>query len=225
MDRCRWSINLQHHPFRVIKTFMRSFSPPIFVVLMLSAMAAGPGFGQSLDHDQTQPIEISADSLEVAQEEQVATFAGNVDAVQGDLVLSADSLMVHYEGRGDTVGLAADTGGTINRIEASGDVILSSPEETAEGDVGVYDVPARLITLNGNVVLTRGENVIRGEQLELDLATGKSRMIGTTASANADETGKTDDRVKALFTPKQRSDDEENDADASAPPIPLAKPR
>jgi len=187
-------------------------------------MAPNPSAGQSLDHDQTLPIEISADSLEVAQEERVATFAGNVDAVQGDLVLSAKTLKVHYEGKGDSVGLAAGTGGAINQIEASGDVILTSPDETAEGDRGVYDVPARLITLRGDVVLTRGENVIRGERLELDLATGKSRMLGTTQSVDANETDTSNSRVKALFTPKQKSEEKDNDADASTPPIPLAKP-
>ena len=188
-------------------------------------MGTVPGAGQSIDHDQTLPIEISADSLEVAQEDRIATFAGNVDAVQGDLVLSADTLKVHYEGKGKTAGLAAGTGGTINQIEASGEVTLSSPEETAEGDVGVYDVPARLITLTGNVVLTRGENVIRGTQLKMDLATGKSRMVGTTATVDATETDKASGRVKALFTPKQKSEDKENDADESAPHVPSAKPK
>ncbi|MGI9493916.1 MAG: lipopolysaccharide transport periplasmic protein LptA [Geminicoccaceae bacterium] len=193
----------------------------------MTLLIAGPFpvAGQSLDHDQTLPIEISADTLEVAQEDRVATFAGNVDAVQGDLVLSADKLKVHYEGKGQSAGLAAGTGGTINQIEASGDVILSSPEETAEGDLGVYDVPARLITLSGNVVLTRGENIIRGTQLKLDLATGKSRMIGTTASTDANETDKASGRVKALFTPKQKPEEKENDADAPTPHIPLAKPK
>ncbi|MGI9449125.1 MAG: LptA/OstA family protein, partial [Geminicoccaceae bacterium] len=60
-------------------------------------MGTVPGAGQSIDRDQTLPIEISADSLEVAQEDRIATFAGNVDAIQGDLVLSADTLKVHYE--------------------------------------------------------------------------------------------------------------------------------
>ncbi len=204
---------------------MRSSPSLLFAVLTLSAIAASPGAGQSLDHDQTLPIEISADSLEVAQEERVATFAGNVDAVQGDLVLSAKTLKVRYEGKGDSIGLAAGTGGTINQIEASGDVILSSPEETAEGDLGVYDVPARLITLTGDVILTRGENVIRGKQLELDLVTGKSRMLGTSKSVVASETNEPSSRVKALFTPQQKSEKKDSDADASTPPIPLAKPR
>ena len=199
----------------------------IAIALCLAAVASlslQDGLAQSADHDKTLPIEISADSLEVAQEEQVATFEGNVDAVQGDLVLSAETLKVRYEGKGSDVGLAAGTGGTINQIEARGGVIISSPKETAEGDVGIYDVPAQLITLMGDVILTRGENVLRGEQLELDLATGKSRMVGTTSTETAEGATTSSGRVKALFTPRQKSSSKENGAEANEPPLPAAKP-
>ncbi|MEM9626400.1 MAG: lipopolysaccharide transport periplasmic protein LptA [Pseudomonadota bacterium] len=190
---------------------------------MLASFAgyASPGAvtatGQSLEHDSSLPIEISADSLEVAQEEQVATFAGNVDAVQGDLVLSADKLEVHYEGKSGGVGIAAGSGGAIRRIDAEGRVIIASPEETAEGDQGTYDVLARTVTLEGKVVLTRGANVIRGERLEMDLASGKSRIVGTETSVAGGTDEPSGERVKALFTPKTREDDGE-------PPVPEARP-
>ena len=173
--------------------------------------------GQSLEHDSSLPIEISADSLEVAQEEQVATFAGNVDAVQGDLVLSADKLEVHYEGKSSGVGIAAGSSGTIRRIDAEGSVIIASPEETAEGDQGTYDVLARVVTLEGKVVLTRGANVIRGERLEMDLASGKSRIVGTETSVAGGGQAASGERVKALFTPKVKEDD-------GKPPVPEARP-
>ena len=167
--------------------------PLTVVIPLLGSIAFGPMSvgAQSLDHDSSQPIEISADSLEVAQEEQIATFAGNVDAVQGDLVLSADKLRVHYEGESRSVGIAAGRGNKISRIDAEGHVIIASPEETAEGERGTYDVPAKLVTLEGQVVLTRGENVIRGERLEMDLVSGKSRMVGdaTTVAEGQDERG------------------------------------
>ncbi|MDH3661518.1 MAG: lipopolysaccharide transport periplasmic protein LptA [Alphaproteobacteria bacterium] len=186
---------------------------------VLIAFGALPASGQSLDHDSSQPIEISADSLEVAQEEKIATFAGNVDAVQGDLVLSADKLMVHYEGESRSVGIAAGSGNTIRRIDAEGHVIIASPEETAEGERGTYDVPAKLVTLEGQVVLTRGQNVIRGERLELDLVSGKSRIVGTEASVAEDEDEVPGERVKALFTPKAKDDR------SKEPPIPEARPQ
>ncbi len=192
--------------------------------LVTVAMTGGQkGHAQSLEHDKTLPIEISADSLEVAQEQQLATFEGNVDAVQGELVLSAQTLKVRYEGTENAGGLAAGSGSSINQIEAVGDVIVTSPAETAEGDVGVYDVPAQMITLTGDVVLTRGENIIRGEQLELDLATGQSRMVGTNESKIADG-GAQPGRVKALFTPRQKDETEASSGDEQQLPIPKARP-
>lgn len=191
------------------------------LIALLGSIALGsaPAGAQSLDHDSRLPIEISADSLEVAQEEQIATFAGNVDAVQGDLVLSADKLLVHYEGKSSGVGISAGRGNAIRRIDAEGHVIIASPEETAEGDFGTYDVPAKLMTLEGEVVLTRGQNVIRGERLELDLVSGKSRMVGaqTSVAEGGEKTG--GGRVKALFTPKSKEDER------GKPPVPEARPQ
>ena len=186
------------------------------MIALISALAFGaavsmvpaPAVSQALQHDSSLPIEISADSLEVLQEEQLATFAGNVDAVQGDLVLSADKLLVHYEGESsDSVGLASGRGNSIRQIDAVGHVIITSPEETAEGDFGTYDVASKFMTLEGDVVLTRGANVIRGERLELDLVSGKSTMVGAdTPVAEADDGQKPESgRVRALFTPNSEN--------------------
>jgi lipopolysaccharide export system protein LptA len=154
---------------------------------------------QSLQqHDTSLPIEITADSLEVVQDRKIATFTGNVDAVQGDLVLSADQLRVHY---GDDANAAPGPPGmgSIRRIEADGNVFLSSPRETAQGDAGVYDVASNRLTLEGAVVLTQEENVIRGQRLEIDLVSGRSQVFAAVPST---EGGTAPQRVRALFTPE-----------------------
>lgn len=76
---------------------------------------------------------------------------------------------------------------------------MSSPNETAQGARGVYDVDNEMIWLSGQVVLTQGDNIIQGEQLELDLATGKSKVL----SAVSDD-GKRE-RVRGLFVPKKEN--------------------
>ena len=142
-------------------------------------------------HNANQPIEITADSLEVQQEKQLAIFRGNVEAVQGDMNLRADVLVVHYRPR-------EDNQNSISLIEVEGNVFLSSPKEMAQGDRGIYDVDAERIELDGSVVLTQGENVIRGDHLELNLATGQSKMA-SVASADGSK-----QRVKALFVPESK---------------------
>lgn len=71
---------------------------------------------------------------------------------------------------------------------------MSSPDETAQGDSGVYDIAKKQIFLTGNVVLTRGENVIRGEKLTLNMATGRSEIQG----------GK--QRVHGIFQPPKKNE-------------------
>ena len=153
---------------------------------------------QVSQHDTSLPIEITADQLEVAQKERVATFTGNVDAVQGELVLSADQLRVFYYGDGQGE-RPAGTSGSIRRIEADGNVFLSSPRETAQGKAGVYDVAGNQLTLEGAVVLTQDENVVRGERLEIDLVSGRSRVLAAVAAAEGAEPAQ---RVRAVFTPE-----------------------
>ncbi|MFQ5785701.1 MAG: lipopolysaccharide transport periplasmic protein LptA [Alphaproteobacteria bacterium] len=165
-----------------------------FIAAFLVFVAAAPAqFTDKLSHDTSLPIEISADSLEVQKNSKVATFSGNVDAVQGDLTIKADQLIVHYRNN--------ETGAkSVSRIEAKGNVFLSSPDQTAQGDHGVYDIDGEAFELVGEVVLTRKENVIRGDRLTLDLATGQSRMESVATEPGGEG------RVKALFVPKSGSE-------------------
>ena len=67
------------------------------VGLLLLSLGADPGRAQAgKGYDTSLPIEITADSLEVQQDEELAIFTGNVDAIQGDLNLRADKLVVYY---------------------------------------------------------------------------------------------------------------------------------
>jgi lipopolysaccharide export system protein LptA len=177
-------------------------------LLLTFCLAAADLDAQGFQQDTSLPIEITADTLEVVQPDRIATFTGNVDAVQGELVLRADELRVFYSGDQQEGG----SSGAIRRIEASGNVFLSSPRQTAEGDVGVYDVASSSVTLDGTVVLTQGENVIRGEHLDIDLATGRAQVVGAGTSAEGAAPG---ERVRAIFTP---ADDAPDAPGAQNPP-------
>jgi lipopolysaccharide export system protein LptA len=173
----------------------------LVAALLLATVPAGAGaLAQTPPQNSDLPIEITADSLEVLQNQKIATFTGNVDAVQGDMVLSADRLRVYYDGDEQNAAPGPAGTGSIRRIEADGNVLMSSPRETAQGEAGVYDVAANQVTLDGAVVLTRGDNVIRGQRLEVDLASGRSRVFAAVPST---EGGTPPQRVRALFTPEK----------------------
>jgi lipopolysaccharide export system protein LptA len=85
----------------------------------------------------------------------------------------------------------------ITKIEAKGDVIITSEDDqTTTSEWALYDLPSQLVTVGGNVVLTQGKNVLKGDRLVIDLKTGESRFenTGNTAAGG---------RIRALFMPKQ----------------------
>ncbi len=150
-----------------------------------------------------EPVEIVSDSLLVEQEKQLATFTGNVDAVQGEMRLRSDKLLVFYDQSNQQQDAPAPAGNdqAIRRIEAMGNVFVTRPGETAKGDRGTYQPATGDITLDGNVVLTRGQNVIRGARLLSNRRTGQSTVFAAEPGAS----GKPDQRVRALFMPASRA--------------------
>jgi lipopolysaccharide export system protein LptA len=153
------------------------------------------GFSQNRD----QPVHIEAATLEVRDKDKVATFSGDVRVKQGDTGLRCKSLVVYYEGEEAVKGasLQAATPGPagqqkIKRLEARGGVIVTQKEQTATGELGVFDMKTNTVTLSGNVVMTQGQNVLRGERLVVDLSSGVSRV----------ESGRNGQgRVQGLFQP------------------------
>ncbi|MBY8976962.1 lipopolysaccharide transport periplasmic protein LptA [Rhodobacteraceae bacterium NNCM2] len=172
------------------------------------AIAEEKGPFGGFKHDSKEPIEITSDTLEVRQAEELAIFTGDVIAGQGTLRLTADKLDVYYteQEEGDAEAAAepapegesaADTG-AIERLVATGNVFLSNGTETAQGQTGTYDVKTGMVTMDGNVVLTQGGNAISGQQLEIDLNTGVGKVFGG---------GQSGSRVKSIFTPASQDKD------------------
>lgn len=159
----------------------------------LTALAPSGPAAAAARFDTSQPFEINADALEVQRNKNRAIFVGNVAARQGDLLLRADRLSVDY-GKGSKV---MEGTPEISQLEARGAVHLVSPTETVHGDWAVYDVPSRIITVGGDVVLTRGENILQGQKLTFNLLTGESRLESATPTASKTPQG----RVRAVFNP------------------------
>ncbi len=116
------------------------------LLLVLQFCLIGYANGQELGLarvDGDDPITIEADSgIEWKQEYSVVTARGNARAVRGDVEVRADSLSAFYRDR---------TGGEaqIWRLEAVGDVRISSLSNSAYGQRGVYDVDKAVFVLSG----------------------------------------------------------------------------
>ena len=167
------------------------------VIFALASMASSFAFAATPSalskRGNNEPIEINADTLEVFQEENRAVFTGHVVAIQGDVRLKSEKMNVFYRNTENK----EDAQNAIKKIDVSGSVFLSTPEETASGNFGTYDVENNKIHLNDNVVLTREKNVLKGNKLTYDMNSGRSVIGG---GAKATQGGKKD-RVRALFLP------------------------
>lgn len=154
----------------------------VWAVTALSAPAAlaqGDTPFAGFQHDASQPIEVAADNLEVRNAENKAIFTGDVDVRQGVVRMQAQYLEVTYRPGGGGAGAAQPGGGAIDRLRASGSVIMTNGEESARADRADYDVAQGTIRLSGDVLLLQGaSNAVRGDELTIDLATGRAIMGG-----------------------------------------------
>jgi lipopolysaccharide export system protein LptA len=137
------------------------------------------GFSQNRD----EPVKIRATALEVREKDNMATFTGDVYVLQGDTEMRCKVLVVSYEkGTGTRTANAAEPGPggdrQINRIEAKGNVVVVQKDQNATGDTATFDMRENTVTLVGNVIVTRGTNVLRGQRLVVDLTSGVSKMDG-----------------------------------------------
>ena len=95
---------------------------------------------------------------------------------------------------------AGDESSRISRIDAQGNVIVSTTTDIGRGDYGVYNADTGLVTLLGNVTITRGDNAIRGQYAVVDLNNNVSRMMPT-----ARKPGSPVARVEGLFVRQDQS--------------------
>jgi lipopolysaccharide export system protein LptA len=159
----------------------------IGLVVFATAAARAQDFGAAFagfDTGSDDPIQIEADRLDVHEGEKLAVYSGNVRVRQGETVLESPELKVFYTGEATVNGAP---GSQVSRIEAGPGVAVRSADQTATGDRVVLEMSQDLVVMTGNVVLTQGPNVVRGERLVVNLDTKQGRIEGG--------------RVQTLITP------------------------
>jgi lipopolysaccharide export system protein LptA len=187
---------------------MRRFAAIVACALVASAAAfAQPSKGppnalQGFSQNRDQPVHIEAATLEVRDKDKVATFSGNVHVKQGDTDMRCKTLVVFYEQdddaqKGQGKPMQTDTPGPggnqkIKKLEARGGVIVTQKDQTATGQLGIFDMKSNTVTLTGDVVMTQGKNVLRGDRLVVDLTNGVSRVESARNGKG---------RVQGLFLP------------------------
>lgn len=149
-------------------------------VLVHPALAQGTSvpFGAT-QQDTSLPVEVTAESLSVSQNDGTALFTGNVIIGQGEMRLTAPRVLVFY----------TDDQSAIERLEATGGVTLVNGDQAAEAERADYKVNVGTIRMSGNVLLTQGPNTLVSDTMDVDLEQGTAQMNGRvrTVFQQADE--------------------------------------
>ena len=164
-------------------------------LLAFGLLGVAPCAG-ALPADETQPVEIAADRMELDQRAGEALYLGRVVVTQGSLRIDADQVRI----RSDEGGLQA--------VEANGDparyrqlVATESGGEDQElsGSAAriLYQAAERTITLEGNAQLRQGGHWFSAGRILFDL--GARQLQATADPAQAG----TDGRVRLVLPPPQ----------------------
>lgn len=164
--------------------------------------------GNSLDADQVianlenKALTINGSAIEIhydkmilkanqqvsyTQEKQALKAMGNVLVRDDQYVLKGDIVYAYFtkNASGKTV---------LSKLVVPKECVVSTPNEYIEAKYGTYDAQKKRILLEGNVVITRENGQLRGDIVEVDLASGNSKVTR--------EQG----RAQLLIMPEKRED-------------------
>lgn len=160
-------------------------------------------------------ISVGANASEFRKEAAQVILQGDVTIDQGVLHLAADEVTIEYM-QGETRDIGSQ--GRVNSLRAVGTVKIVCENDRAHGGEALYNVAGRTIKLTKNVMLVRGDNILKGETLFINLDTGHMTIEGGGMSAADDAQPGGDTRIKAVFTPAPPQ--EEPQLSPGSPPEP-----
>lgn len=127
--------------------------------------------GKNLRIESNQGLITARDQLEYWEAKQQFVARGDATIVKEDQRLRADILLA-------LLGAGANGKQEIQQVNVWGNVLISTATEIVRAGKGVYNVQTGIVRLKENVKITRGKTQLNGNEAEVDLNTGISRLIG-----------------------------------------------
>lgn len=189
-------LSMKNRQFRINSAALAYLLAFLTIVCVSCGFTGDARADRQADKQQKDPIHITADKLVTDGSTNSARFTGSVRAVQGESTLTADSLTLIFDSKGEKSGTATSTEGSadIKRIEAHGNVRIEFDNRVAVGEQAVYITDERKLVLKGP-----GAKVI----------SGKDEVVGSTITFFRDDgrvsmEGDGKNRVKAIIHSGQR---------------------
>jgi lipopolysaccharide export system protein LptA len=194
--------------------------------------------GKALKLTTATDVVTARDSLEWYDAKQIAVARGDAVAMRDTKRVRADVLTAHMTkdkpksaagkpparpaAARPVAGMpgASEEGSRISRVDAQGNVVVSTEAEIGRGDYGVYNADTGIVTLLGNVTITRGPNAIRGQYAVVDLNHNISRMMTLPATPGA-----APPRVEGLFVRQEQGASNSREARPAPQPTPNGAPK
>ena len=184
---------VKYRPFWIQVTFFT-----ITTMLLSSGGFAGESPPLKSPNQADEQIQIVADKLITNDAEKFAEFEGDVQASQGNFVITSERLRIYYR---DEPGHNKDQTGSqesIKRVVANGNVQISSEKYEAKTDQVEYDLDTQVIVLMGeNSTVTSGKNILTGSKITVYRKNGQITVERSPQK-----------RVKAVFYPEEKAPDE-----------------
>jgi lipopolysaccharide export system protein LptA len=117
---------------------------------------------------KSQPIKIKSNELSTDNNKRSATFTGNVTARQGDLTITAETLIISY---------SADNR-DVEKAEAIGNVRIFQGNRQGQAGHAIYDNIGGKIILDGSPRVIQDNNVVTGKVITYFLNEQKSVVTG-----------------------------------------------
>jgi lipopolysaccharide export system protein LptA len=147
--------------------------------------------------DRSQPVTVDSDRMERFGKESLVIFSGSVVARQNNSVQYADRMEVYLDEKGDRILRTVSTGNVR--------IITKDCRTGTARRAEYYDLEQRVVLLGGARVW-QDDNVVSGESITIYLSQDRSVVQGGTQ-----------ERVKAVFFPKEQNQQKDAKKDASAP--------
>ncbi|HWD68047.1 MAG TPA: LptA/OstA family protein [Caulobacteraceae bacterium] len=178
------------------------------VMAALAVLASGDAALAQIETNSNAPIDITANEAEVVNSKCLAIWKGAAEALQGDSRLRANTITVYQAPKSKDAAGQQDCGAT-ERVIADGNVYYVTPTQRAHGARAVYTAASDEIVMTGNVVVSQGKDVARGDKLIIKVSTKQFTMMSTATGAGSPN------RVRGVFYPKKA--DQPASGSAAAP--------
>ncbi|WP_395688358.1 LptA/OstA family protein [Aestuariivirga sp.] len=122
-----------------------------------------------------QPVDVTANEMEIFDKEKKAVFRGSVDATRGTTNLKSEMLTIIYAEVKQQDGTSKMDA---TALEAKDNVTITTTRETITGDWAKYDPQTEKLVVGGNVKLIQGKSILTGNELQADLKTSRMKMTG-----------------------------------------------